>query len=281
MKIAVVGGGGVGAYIAAKLSQITDVDLITKSLTELKIVENGVENIYHPRIVRNPISNIYDVIIFAVKSYVLDEYAKELLKNANNYTTVLPLLNGVEPYYTLKKIFKDSKVIKGAIYIISNKVAPNTIEVKGKEALVVFEDINEKTKKLKEFFEKAGIKAKTPKDIDKAIWQKYLFIAATAALTTLYNATFGQIAKEHLEEFKKLLEEIKKIANKKEVDINNEDIEKCINLLKKSPFNSKTSLQLDFEKNQKSEIENILGYLKNDSKLIEKIYDRLCQKQGS
>ncbi|WP_281951250.1 ketopantoate reductase family protein [Nitrosophilus kaiyonis] len=276
MKIAVIGGGGVGGYIAAKLSEVADVDLISKSLHQLKIIENNQEKIYHPNIVRSPTSKLYDIVIFATKSYVLEKHAKELEKNVNENTIILPLLNGIKPYYILKEIFKNSKVIKGAIYIISNKISTDTIKVKGKGALVVFEDINDKTKKLKELFEKAGIKVKTPKDIDKAIWQKYLFIAATAALTTYYKKTFGEIAKEHLDEFEKILDEIIDIAKQNGINLDKEDKEKAILLLIKSPKDAKSSMQLDFEKNQKSEIDNILGFLAtNKDTLIYRIYKKL------
>ncbi len=283
-KIAIVSIGGVGGFLAAKLSEVLKVDLITSNP---KNFEDGIVLIKKDRqkVYKNfniystpPKDKIYDAIIFTTKSYALKDAAKKMLQNVSKETIILPLLNGIEPYEILKDIFKNSLVAKGAIYIISNKIDKNKIQLKGKGAYIVFgkEDIEPLTW-LNDIFQKAGIKTKLTKDIDKEIWKKYLFIASTAALTTYYKKSFGEIAKEHLSEFKELLDEIIKIANQKGVNLNEEDKKRAIEILLKSPPSSKTSMQLDFENKNQSEIENILGYLAKESpnsKLFE-IYELL------
>ncbi|BCD68462.1 ketopantoate reductase family protein [Nitratiruptor sp. YY09-18] len=281
MNIAVVGGGGVGAYIAAKLSQVCDVDLISDSTKEIVIKEQGEVKRYSLPIFSHPPKNRhYDLVIVATKSNVLKEKLQKIAKNIDKNSIVLPLLNGIQPYYTLKQL-TDARVIHGAIYIISNRQKDSTIEVKGKGAMVVFEDINETTQKLKRYFEKAGIKSKTPPNITKAIWQKYLFIAATAALTTYYNKTFGQIAAEHLDEFAKLLQDIVAIANKKGVNLDQTDVEHAMKLLQKSPAHAKTSMQLDFEQGKESELDNLIGFLASESEKFAKIYNELDARRAS
>lgn len=273
MKIAVLGGGGVGGYLAAKLAQVCNTDLISSSTKELILIEHG-----QPKKVELPIyssppkGTIYDGVIFAVKSFVLEDAAQKMLPHIDEHTLILPLLNGIEPYHQLKKLLPKGKLLKGAIYIISNKT-PQGIDVKGKGAMVVTEP-----SLLVECLKKAGIKVKTPEDIDKAIWQKYLFIAATAALTALYDADFGTIASKHLGEFKELLEEIARIAKEQGVDITQEDIQRAVELLQKSPPHSKTSMQLDFEKGGPTELDNLIGYLAAQNKKFATIYDDLLHK---
>ena len=273
MKIAVVGGGGVGGYLTAKLAQVCNTDLISSSTKELILIEHG-----QPKKVELPIyssppkGTIYDGVIFAVKSFVLEDAAQKMLPHIDEHTLILPLLNGIEPYHQLKKLLPKGKLLKGAIYIISNKT-PQGIDVKGKGAMVVTEP-----SLLAECLKKAGIKVKTPEDIDKAIWQKYLFIAATAALTALYDADFGTIASKHLGEFKELLEEIARIAKEQGVDITQEDIQRAVELLQKSPPHSKTSMQLDFEKGGPTELDNLIGYLAAQNKKFATIYDDLLHK---
>ena len=273
MKIAVVGGGGVGGYLAAKLSQVCDVDLISSSTKDLILIENGQpQKVELPIYSTPPKGTIYDGVIFAVKSYVLEDAAKKMLPHIDEHTLILPLLNGIEPYYRLKKLLPKGKLLKGAIYIISNKT-PQGIEVKGKGAMVVTEP-----SPLAECLKKAGIKVKTPEDIDKAIWQKYLFIAATAALTTLYDADFGTIASKHLGEFKELLEEIARIAKEQDIDITQEDIQRAVELLQKSLPHSKTSMQLDFEKGNCGELKNLIGFLAKNSPKMDSIYQKLLAR---
>ncbi len=273
MKIAVVGGGGVGGYLAAKLSQVCDVDLISSSTKELVLIENGQSHKVNLSIHSSPHKGtIYDGVIFAVKSYVLEDAAKKILPHIDKHTLIMPLLNGIEPYYRLKKLLPKGRLLKGAIYIISNKT-PRGIEVKGKGAMVVTQ-----SSELAKCLERAGIKVKTPDNIDKAIWQKYLFIAATAALTSLYDADFGTIAREHLNEFRELLEEIARIAQQKGIELTQEDIQRAVELLQKSPPHSKTSMQLDFEKGSCGELKNLIGFLARNSPKMDSIYHKLLEK---
>ena len=272
-SIAVVGGGGVGGYVAAKLSEAYEVDLITDSLTKLFLIEGGEKREYFPNITKTPRKR-YDVVIFATKSYVLEEKAKKLLPYVDGSSVILPLLNGILPYKQLCIIFPQARVKKGAIYIIANRTAPDTITVKGKGALIVAEEDS----LLREIFDTAGLKYKMPPHIDKAIWQKYLFIAATAALTTLYEADFGTIAMEHKEEFEQLLEEIVRIAQGEGVALGKEDVERALELLQKSPPRSKTSMQLDFEAGGPTELENLIGYLATKSERFAAIYKDLLQR---
>ncbi len=272
MKIAVVGGGGVGGYMAAKLSRHYPTTLITQSLQKLCLIENGVQKAYHPFITKKPKEH-YDLIIFATKSFVLEQRAQELVPFAHKDTLVLPLLNGIEPYYLLKKLF--ANVLKGAIYILAHKTSQGCIAIEGKGALVVVEP----NKTIAQIFEKSSIKYKMPHDIDKAIWQKYLFIAATAALTSLYNASFGEIAQKHKEEFITLLDEIAHIAKQHfNVTLTQEDQQKALQLLQKSPYEAKSSMQRDFAKGECGELDNLIGFLAPYSQKIDKLYHTLRQK---
>jgi len=274
MKIAVVGGGGVGGYMAAKLSLHFPTTLISRSLYELCLIENDHISFYHPTISPKP-RETYDLIIFATKSFVLEDRAKEMLPYTHKKSLILPLLNGIEPYYTLKKYF--ANVLKGAIYILAHKTAQDCIQIDGKGALVAVE----RNETIAKVFDTCQIPYKMPENIDKAIWQKYLFIAATAALTTLHSATFGEIVKDHLQEFISLLEEIAKVAQKYGVKLSQEDLQKAIKILQKSPFTAKSSMQRDFEKGNCGELDNLIGFLAKDSQKINSLYQKLlsqCRK---
>jgi len=93
MRIAVVGGGGVGGYMAAKLSEHFNVDLLSKSLHHLELIENKEMRTYHPRILSEP-EGIYDLVIFATKSTALETRVKELQGHVDAKSIILPLLDG-------------------------------------------------------------------------------------------------------------------------------------------------------------------------------------------
>ncbi|MRJ02007.1 MAG: 2-dehydropantoate 2-reductase [Epsilonproteobacteria bacterium] len=270
MKILVVGGGGVGGYIAAKLSRCFHVDLLSQSLNRVILVEEGEEREYQIPIYRDPPQKRYDLIIFAVKSPQLKEYATKIAPIIQEKTLILPLLNGIQPYEELRKLLPKGRVVKGAIYVISNRGEGDRISVKGRGALVITE-----SEEIANLFQECGLKGKAPDNIDRAIWQKYLFIAATAGLTSLYNIPFGEVASHHLQEFEELLDEIISIAGRKGIELGEEEKRRAIELLKKSPPESKTSLQLDLEKGKEGELENLIGYLARESLPFREIYEKL------
>ncbi len=278
MKIAIMGGGGVGAYLGAVLSKRYDTTLISKtSFRPPAVYDNGIQLFPDRLKIVNGCEDRFDFLIIALKSNALKQRMEQIVKCATENTLVLPLLNGVEPYFELKKHINPNNLAKGAIYIISNKQDDKVVKI-GKEPLVVMERIDARSDLLAEIFKNSSIKVKCEKDIDKEIWKKYLFIAATAALTSYYAKSFGEIAVDHLTEFEKILEEISAIAETYGVSLTPKDRERAVSLLLKSPYEAKSSLQLDIEKRSDSELENIVGFLAkraSGDSLLKKIYLKL------
>jgi 2-dehydropantoate 2-reductase len=66
-------------------------------------------------------------------------------------------------------------------------------------------------------------------------------------------------------EVREFVSRMVKIAESKNIMLNKDkEIEKIIKQAKNIPYNSKTSMQIDFEKNHPTELENIVGYLNRD-----------------
>ncbi len=294
MKIAIVGVGGVGGYIGAKLNSKNEIIFIARGKQFETIKENGLkvidedeEYLIKPDIVTDNPKNlgIFDFIIIAVKSYDLCS-ALELIKlNVSNRTILLPLLNGVSHDKKIKEVFKGAKVLNGCIYILSNIKAPGIIKKYGGVFNLIFGTIEfplESLTGIKKLFDDAKLKNRLTDDIEFETWKKYLLISAYASLTSYYKEPMGHIVKNHLEELRKVLEEIKKVANEKGIPLNNDNIEKIILQAKKIPYNSKTSMQLDYEKGKKTEIEALCGYIVKEAKkfslstpVMNKIYLKL------
>jgi len=104
-------------------------------------------------------------------------------------------------------------------------------------------------------------------------------------MTSYYKEPLGFIAQEKIDELESVLYEIKSVANKKGVEIDNEVIEKILKRLPTLPYDSKTSMQLDFEKGKKTEVEALCGYIVKEGKrlsidtpLMKKYYEELSRK---
>jgi len=290
MRVAVVGLGGVGGYLAASFAK-AGIDVTGFGRGEhleviqregITIVEDeeqwSVE--LNARALREA-GGIYDVVLFCVKSYDLQESCEALREHTNEQSILLSFSNGVNNGEILRECSR-SRVLDGAIYILSHIEKAGVIRKKGKVFAAVFgSEDKEAVEVVASLFEQAGLRYKTSDNIDEALWKKYIFIAAFASLTSYYDKSIKQIYEEHQEEAKELLREIAAVAKKQGVDIEAE-VQKALDTASKLPQDASTSMHLDFQKNKKVELESLSGFIAKkegvDTPLMEEIYTALYKK---
>jgi 2-dehydropantoate 2-reductase len=278
MKVLIIGVGGVGGYLAYKLIKCGyNIDVWATEKTNEKIKKDGLiiqdvdkKEIVYPNV---RIEGIYDVIFITTKSYSLDEVLKTIKSHYNKDTRIVPILNGVGHFEKFKNI--DAKVVKACIYILSNKEDINFIYKKTNLFYLCVED----DKILKELFNKCDLKVKFSDKIEKDIWKKYLFISVFATLQSFYQKPTGWIMENKIDEVEKFIDEVIKIARDFGIDLASEK-EKVLNQARNIPYNSKMSMQLDFERGNKTEVDNITGFLAKRSEFIRKYYEGL-KKNGN
>ncbi len=296
MKIAIVGIGGVGGYIGGKLLKANTKDEIVfiargKQLESiqkngLKVLDEDEEFIVKPHIATDDPHKlgVLDLVIIATKSYDLKNALKLLDKNISENTVLLPLLNGVEHDKEIKSLYPNAKVLNGCIYILSNIKEPGVVKKYGGVFNLMFGKKGDISpyEQIKELFENAGLKSKLTSKIEFEVWRKFLLISAYASICSYYKEPIGYIVQNHLDELKELLEEIKEVANKKGVNLSEKNITQVLDRAVSLPYESKMSMQLDFEKGKKTELDALCGYIVKegerlgvDTSLMKKIYDKL------
>jgi len=291
LNIAVVGAGGVGGYIATKLYLHTNhnITLIARGThlkaikqNGLKMIDNSKEYVIKINATQNPKDTIFDIVFLAIKSYSLKEVAKSMKDSIDENTLIIPLLNGVE--HNLEKIFDKGIFLKACVYIISHIKEIGVVTKVNDIFYLIFGRVDDKYQdrlfEIKELLDEAKLKNKLSKDIVVDIWKKYLFIASSGLMTCYYKKPFGYLANEKFDEYLKVLQEIKLIANLLNVNLTQKDIEKATKQIKNIPFDSKTSMLIDIERKKESEIKSLIGYLiKNANSLniptIKKLYKGL------
>ena len=288
MRVAVVGLGGVGGYLAANFAK-AGIDVVGFARGEHKeaIQKNGLmveedDKSYKVSLKLNDCSKPFDVVVFCVKSYDLYESIKEMQGCITNKTVVISLANGVANAQLLQE-HTDGIVVEGIVYILSFIKAPGVIRKKGKVFSVVF-GTNEI---LASLFEQAKLRFKQSDDIQKELWKKYIFIAAFALLTSYYNKSIYQVVSTHYEEARHILKEIAFIAKRKGIDIDKE-VEKSLKVAQTLPKDATTSMHKDFKNNAKTELDSLGGYLVQSAKelgtavpMIEKVYKELKNRYES
>jgi 2-dehydropantoate 2-reductase len=289
MRVAVVGLGGVGGYLAAKFAQ-AGVDVVGFARGEhlREIQKNGLtikedEKEFNVALSAKELREAegsFDIVLFCVKSYDIAQSYKLIAPCIDKKTVIISFSNGVDNGDKLRAI-SHARVLDGVIYILSHIEKAGVIRKKGKVFAAVFGGDKEATQELATLFEKAELRYKTPEDIQTAIWKKYIFIAAFATLTTYYDKSIATIYKEHFKEAKELLEEIAAVAKNKGINIDDE-VQKALDTASKLPADASTSMHLDFQNKKETELESLSGYIANEKSvktpLMEKMYKELRAK---
>jgi len=289
MRIAIVGLGGVGAYIGAKLCALKKEHEILfiargdhlKAIRDkgLRLIEVDTEQTYHPSAAVEKTTDPLDIVFLCTKTYHAKEALTQLGAAVSKNTLVIPVANGVNSREVLEKI-TDAKVTDACVYIVSHKVGAGLIKKSTDTFLLI---LSEGVKELLEpLVNKAGLRCKFSDDIKKELWKKFLFISAMGSLTSYHQVGMGTIFKEHHEELQSVLNEIFSVARAEEVNIETKELDKALHISSKLPDDAPTSLWLDMQKNGASELETLCGYIVNkakehniDTPIMDKIYDKL------
>ncbi len=285
MRVAVVGLGGVGGYLAASFAK-TSLDVVGFARGEhlkeirksgIKIVEDTKEWSVPLKVQElNAVEGCFDVVLFCVKSYDLVDSYKNIASNIDEHTILMSFSNGVNNAEVLRSL-SNAVVLESCIYILSHIEKAGVIRKKGKVFAAVFGGDEKATQKVATLFEKAELRYKTPQNIKEALYKKYIFIAAFATLTSYYDKSIGYIYEHHFDMAKELLEEIAAFAKEKEgIDISGE-VQKALDTASKVPYKSSTSMHLDFQNGKKTELENLSGYVKKP--LMQELYKELSKRK--
>lgn len=286
MKIAIVGIGGVGGYYGGKLAKRYattgehEVLFLARGehLTEIK--RNGLSVITHegdvtaiPTVATdNPKDlGLLDLVFFCVKTYDLENTARQLIDNMHENTVVVTLLNGVDNTDRLKSILSKGTVLNGGAYINSFIQTPGVIKQVGGFRQLIFGPENgtpEKYRYIEDLLRNADIKAELTADISVQVWTKYIFVGPLGTITSLLQKPAGAIIEDDKSKqmLKGLMEELKLIAKKRGIILSEDIISSSLETLSRFPYDATTSMQRDFESGRKTELETFTGYIVKSGK---------------
>ena len=293
MRVAVIGLGGVGGYIAGRFAK-DGIDVIGFARGEhleaiqthgIQVVED--ESCWETHLDARALDDLdgyfegsFDAVLFCVKSYDLADSYEHIKSHIDEKTILVSFSNGVSNAETLREL-TSSTVLDGCVYILSHIQSAGVIRKKGKVFAAVFGGEEKATHALATLFEKAELRFKTPDDIETAIWKKYIFISSFATLTSYYNKSIGYIYEHKKDEARELLIEISAVAKDKGIDIEAE-INKALDTAYKVPYDSYTSMYLDFKNKKRVELESLSGYIANyegvETPLMQKMYEELLKR---
>jgi len=277
MRIAILGMGGVGGYIGAKLCSLHDqnpkkYDIVfiargahadAIKTNGLRIIEDESTFIAKPSQVctAEELEGTFDLILSCVKSYDTEAAIRSLQSHIRPDSVIIPFANGVDNAKKIETLV-DAKVINGAVYILSHIEEPGVIRKQGKVFAIIFGSSRYIGESLfvERLFTEVDLRNKRADDIETAVWKKYLFISAFAALTSYFNMNIKAVYETHYSMAKAVLEEIAAVAAAKGIELEGE-VEKALESASKLPPSASTSMHLDFQNRHQNELESLCEYV--------------------
>jgi 2-dehydropantoate 2-reductase len=206
MKILIVGAGGIGGFFGAKLYQAgADITYLLREQRHQLIQSQGltVETprgsfTIQPRVVlANQLEPTYELIILACKAFDLESSIHSIAK-ASSKGFILPFLNGYSHLDILDRQFGKERVIGGIAHIAAT--ISESGSVKQLTELNSF-TIGPRTPSQEAFAQelftlckKADFDSFYKENIEQALWDKWVFLATLAGMTTICRGSIGEIA---------------------------------------------------------------------------------------
>jgi len=207
VKILVVGAGGIGGYFGARLLAAgRAVTFLVRArraeaLRHTGLVVLSAAGDLHltapPTVLAAQLDPAYDLVLLSCKSYDLEGCIADFAPAMQAHTLVLPLLNGMRHLDVLDARFGSARVLGGAARISSTLDAQGHIHHLGNFNTLVFGARGaggaDASSAVAKTLQVPGFEAIASKRIMQDMWEKWVFIAAAAALTSLMRATVGDI----------------------------------------------------------------------------------------
>lgn len=205
MRIAIMGSGGIGGYLGARLAHGSeDVVFIARGAHLEAMQRSGLRlKSQLGDIVLSRVSatgapaeiGAVDVVIFAVKLYDTESAAKAMVPLVGPATRVVTLQNGIDSVDTLARFVPRSQVVGGATYISARLEAPGLIVHAGAVTRVV---VGSPTDPVIETWRDislraGGIDLETVEDVEQVLWSKFVTVSAFSGATSLMRAGVGAI----------------------------------------------------------------------------------------
>ncbi len=279
MNIGIIGVGGVGGYFGGKLTKLLQREEYkealniyflarNKHLEEIK--ENGLilstkdegEIICKPTLATDNFDELpqLDICLLCVKSYDFNNTLKLLKSKIKDDTKIIALLNGIDNYARVREVIPNGVLYPACVYVGTCIERYGKVTQNGGSCTIIFGSDPAKAvvypQELLDLFDACGIKYKWTKDPYMEIWSKYMFIAAYGMVTACEDKTLGMVleSKDSSSKVKGIMQEIKNIADKLEINLPENIVEESFNKGREFTYETKTSFHRDFEqKNKKNE----------------------------
>jgi 2-dehydropantoate 2-reductase len=206
MRIAIMGSGGVGAYVGARLQAAgEDVAFIARGAHLQAMQRDGLRidsplaplHLAQVRASDDPASlGQVDLVVFAVKLWDTEAAARSLGPIAGPETRIVTLQNGIDSVAMIQAQLPRAKVLGGVIYVSAVIDRPGVIRSPGGLHRIVLDAAggDPVVAAFCAACDRAqALDALASDNIETVIWKKFIALTALSGATALLRANMGQI----------------------------------------------------------------------------------------
>jgi 2-dehydropantoate 2-reductase len=276
VKVLVMGAGAVGGFYGAALAgRGHDVTFVARgahlaALRErgLTIRREGGATVLRPiHAVADPAEAGGDIelVLFTVKGYDTELAARALGPVVGPRTAVLTLQNGVESGDRLGAVLGAEPILIGTTLIATIVAAPGIIDQANPLWRVELGEpsgaITPRVEGVAAALRDAGVEVRVTADVRRAVWDKFIRLAPGATLTSACQATIGEVRStpEGAALYRALIAETVAVGRAAGAALPPDAVETAVRAIQALPADMRTSMQLDYERRRRVELEGITG----------------------
>lgn len=207
MRVLVVGAGAVGGYFGGSLAREgVDVEFLARPQQAQELSRRGMVTVSSTghrmtdrveTVTADRLGPGWDLILLAVKARALNNALDDIEAAVSDATAILPFLNGVGHIETIANQFGIRHVLGGVATIASELNSSGEITLLAPGGSAAFGELDgrmsDRVARIATMFERTAINVSTSTTIVQDMWEKWLFMAAGGAVTTLLGAPIGEV----------------------------------------------------------------------------------------
>lgn len=261
---AVLGAGGVGAFLGAALARAgRDVHLIMREESLMRYggvvhVESVLLGDFDAELpAAATLEEPADVVWATTKATQLADALERVPASAREEAVVVPLLNGLDHVELLRRRFGPTNVLPATITVESERVEPGHVRQLSGFASVVLSP-GPQAEDLRNELGEAGIVASIGEDEAAVLWRKLALLAPIALTTTLRGSALGGVVADPAwrGRLEGCVREVVAAARGDGVVI---DPDRTIAQIESTPPGVRSSMQKDREAGRPTEVDAIGG----------------------
>ncbi len=267
-RVAILGAGALGAVYANIFNEAgIETKVVAKGERFERLQNDGVyiNDVHYELPVINAETDAggfkADLNIVATKYHHLKSGLSDLSKFVHADTVFISLLNGLTSESIIEEMYGKGRALQSIAMNLDARREGNKI-FHSRPPLLVFgeldnQELSAKVLAVQDVLDRAGIDHKTPKDMQRTMWWKFMVNVGMNQSSAVTGATYGRYKIEpELRWLKEtLMREVIAVAQAEGIDLRDEDATSFYETLDIIAEDGKTSMLQDIEASRKTEVD--------------------------